>query len=138
MNIFSTFKSRIDSVIGELAAEGALPAGLDLSRVAAEPPRDAAHGDIATNAAMILAKPAGKAPRALAELLAERLGKLPGVTNASVAGPGFINLKVDADLWRGALRDVLAAGVRYGDASVGNGEPVNVEYVSANPTDASP
>ncbi len=134
MNIFQTFKSRIDSVVGELMAEGALPAGLDLTRVAAEPPRDAAHGDIATNAAMILAKPAGKPPRALADLLVERLKKLPDVLDVTVAGPGFINLAVDADIWRGALRDVLAEGTRYGDADVGKGEPANVEYVSANPT----
>lgn len=134
MNIFSTFKSRIDAVVGELMAEGALPAGLDLARVAAEPPREAAHGDIATNAAMILAKPAGKPPRVLADLLVERLKKLPDVTDATVAGPGFINLKVNDDIWRGALRDVLTEGVRYGDADVGKGEPINVEYVSANPT----
>lgn len=134
MNIFSTFKSRIDAVVGELMAEGALPAALDLTRVAAEPPREASHGDIATNAAMILAKPAGKLPRALADLLVDRLKKLPDVTDASVAGPGFINLKVNDDIWRGALRDVLTEGVRYGDADVGKGEPINVEYVSANPT----
>ncbi|MGE4063537.1 MAG: arginine--tRNA ligase [Rhodospirillaceae bacterium] len=134
MNIFSTFKARIDSVVGELIAEGALPAGLDLARVAAEPPREAAHGDIATNAAMILAKPSGKPPRALAEMLVERLKKLPDVIEASVAGPGFINLKINDDRWRGALRDVLNEGVAYGNSSIGKGEPINVEYVSANPT----
>ena len=134
MNIFQTFKSRIDSVIGELMAEGALPAGLDLTRVAAEPPREAAHGDIATNAAMILAKPAGKPPRALADLLVERLKKLPDVTDATVAGPGFINLQINDDIWRAALRDVLREGVAYGDAAIGGNVPVNVEYVSANPT----
>ncbi|MCA0202575.1 MAG: arginine--tRNA ligase, partial [Proteobacteria bacterium] len=134
MNIFQTFKSRIDAVVGELMAEGALPAGLDLTRVAAEPPREAAHGDIATNAAMILAKPAGKPPRAIAELLVPRLKKLPDVTDASIAGPGFINLKINEDIWRGALRDVLAEGIAYGDATIGGNVPVNVEYVSANPT----
>jgi arginyl-tRNA synthetase len=134
MNIFAIFKSRIDSAAGELMAEGALPAGLDLTRVAAEPPREAGHGDISTNAAMILAKPAGKPPRAVAELLVERLKKLPDVTDVSIAGPGFINLKVNDDLWRGALRDVLNEGAAYGNADVGKGEPINVEYVSANPT----
>lgn len=134
MNIFSIFKSRIDGVVGELMAEGALPAGLDLTRVAAEPPREAAHGDIATNAAMILAKPAGRQPRVLADLLLQRLAKLPDVTEVSVAGPGFINLKVSNDIWRASLRDVLAEGVRYGDARIGAGVAVNVEFVSANPT----
>jgi len=134
MNIFQTFKSRFDAVVGEMMAEGVLPAGLDLTRMAAELPRDPTHGDIATNAAMILAKPAGKPPRVLADLLVERFKKLPDVLDATVAGPGFINLKVNDDLWRGALRDVLREGTRYGDVDVGKGEPANVEYVSANPT----
>ncbi len=134
MNIFATYKTHIDAVVGALMAEGALPAGLDLTRVAAEPPREAGHGDISTNAAMILAKPVGKPPRAVAELLVERLKKLPDVTDVSIAGPGFINLKINDDLWRGALRDVLVEGIRYGNADVGKGEPINVEYVSANPT----
>lgn len=134
MNIFQTFKSRFDAVVGEMMAEGVLPAGLDLTRMAAELPRDPTHGDIATNAAMILAKPAGKPPRVLADLLVERFKKLPDVLDATVAGPGFINLKVNDDLWRGALRDVLREGTHYGDVDVGKGEPANVEYVSANPT----
>lgn len=134
MNIFQTFKSRFDAVVGEMMAEGVLPAGLDLTRMAAELPRDPTHGDIATNAAMVLAKPAGKPPRILADLLVERFKKLPDVLDATVAGPGFINLKVNDDLWRGALRDVLREGTHYGDVDVGKGEPANVEYVSANPT----
>lgn len=134
MNIFATFKSRIDAVVEALSAEGLLPTGLDLTRVAAEPPREAGHGDIATNAAMILAKPAGKAPRALADLLLPRLRAMPDVVEATVAGPGFINLKVNDAIWRDALRDVLTQGTGYGDAQVGGGQPINVEYVSANPT----
>ena len=134
MNIFATLKSRIDAVIGDLMAEGVLPAGLDLSKVSAEPPRESAHGDVATNAAMVLAKPMQKAPKDLAALLAERFKKIPDVTEASVAGPGFINLKLADDIWRATLRDVLALGTAYGDANVGQGEPINVEYVSANPT----
>ena len=134
MNIFAVFKTRIDAVIMQLMTEGALPAGLDLSKVAAEPPREAAHGDIATNAAMVLAKPAGKTPRDIATLLVERLKKVQDVTDASMAGPGFINLKIADGIWRDELREVLKIGVAYGDAHVGKGEAINVEYVSANPT----
>ena len=134
MNIFATLKSRIDTVIGQLAAEGKIPAGLDLSRVSAEPPRESSHGDVASNAAMVLAKPAQMSPKDLAALLVERLGSVPEVVEASVAGPGFINLKLKDDLWRDALRDVLTIGTAYGDGTAGQGEPVNVEYVSANPT----
>jgi len=134
MNIFATLKTRIEAVIGALAAEGVLPQGLDTSKVSAEPPREAAHGDVATNAAMVLAKPAGKPPKELAMLLVERLKKVPDVIDASVAGPGFINLKLADEVWRSALRDVLAAGPSYGDGQTGQGEKINVEYVSANPT----
>ncbi|MBY0511939.1 MAG: arginine--tRNA ligase [Rhodospirillaceae bacterium] len=134
MNIFATFKSRIDAVIGELAAEGALPAGLDLARVAAEPPREASHGDVTTNAAMVLAKPAGKAPKEIANLLVARLKKVADVTDASVAGPGFINLKLNDEIWRSGLRDVLTTGTSYGDGAPGQHGVINVEYVSANPT----
>ncbi len=134
MNIFATLKSQIDAVIGELMAEGGLPAGLDLSKVSAEPPRESAHGDVATNAAMVLAKPVQKAPKELAALLVERLKAIPDVTEASVAGPGFINLKLADSVWRSALGDVLRLGTAYGDVTVGQGEPINVEYVSANPT----
>ncbi len=134
MNIFATLKARIDAVLGDLMAEGALPQGLDLTRVAAEPPREAAHGDVATNAAMVLAKPAGKNPKELAALLVERLKTLPDVVDASIAGPGFINMKLDDKIWCNALRDVLALGAAYGDGKTGQGEAINVEYVSANPT----
>jgi len=134
MNIFATLKTRIEAVIGDLAAEGLLPQGLDTSKVSAEPPRESSHGDVATNAAMVLAKPAGKPPKELATLLVERLKKVADVTDASVAGPGFINLKLADEIWRSALRDVLAAGPSYGDGHTGQGEKINVEYVSANPT----
>ena len=134
MNIFATLKTRIEAVIGELMAEGLLPQGLDTSKVSAEPPREASHGDVATNAAMVLAKPTGKPPKELAALLVERLKKVADVTDASVAGPGFINLKLADEIWRSALRDVLAEGPSYGDGKAGQGEKINVEYVSANPT----
>jgi arginyl-tRNA synthetase len=130
MNLFSHFR---DVVIAELAAIG-LPAGIDTSRVAIEPPRDPAHGDIATNAAMVLAKPAGLAPRALAEKLVERLRARGEVTGAAVAGPGFINLRLADSFWHERLAEILQAGPAYGDSAIGAGKAVNVEYVSANPT----
>ena len=134
MNIFATYKAHIDVVIGALMAESVLPEGLDLTRVAAEPPRDAAHGHIATNAAMVLGKPAGKNPRVLAALLAERLTALPDVTEISVAGPGFINMRIADNVWRAGLQHVLTAGTSFGDGQSGDNQPINVEYVSANPT----
>lgn len=134
MNIFATYKTRIDEVISALIAEGLLPEGLELSRLAAEPPREASHGDISTNAAMVLAKPSGKKSRDLANLLAERLGKLPDVTEVSVAGPGFINMRIADDVWRAALQHILETGPAFGDVAVGGDRPINVEYVSANPT----
>jgi arginyl-tRNA synthetase len=99
-----------------------------------EPPREAGHGDLATNAAMILAKPAGAQPKALAEKMAKRLALHPDVTGAEVAGPGFINIKLKDDIWRAELAGVLMAGPAYGDSDLGAGKPVNVEYVSVNPT----
>ncbi|MSP88448.1 MAG: arginine--tRNA ligase [Alphaproteobacteria bacterium] len=134
MNVFKYFRNEVTKIVEELAAAGTLPAGLDLSRVAAEPPREAAHGDISTNAAMVLAKPAGVKPRDLALLLVERLKAHPEVTAADIAGPGFINLRLADRFWRARLVDVLTAGLGYGDSELGQGRAVNVEYVSANPT----
>ncbi|MBL8629282.1 MAG: arginine--tRNA ligase, partial [Rhodospirillaceae bacterium] len=134
MNIFNLYKDRIAGIVTDLATAGALPAGLDLSKVAAELPREAAHGDIATNVAMVLSKPAGKNPRELANLLLEPLKKLPGVTDVSIAGPGFINLKLDPAIWTDGLRHVLTVGTVFGEGTVGAGSKINVEYVSANPT----
>jgi arginyl-tRNA synthetase len=134
MNLFAEFKNRIAATVAALQAEGVLPAGLDLAKITAEPPRDAGHGEISTNAAMVLSKAAGMKPRDLAQLLAERLGGLPGVEKAEVAGPGFINLRLAASFWHDRLRDVLVAGTDYGNSSMGAGRRVNVEYVSANPT----
>ena len=130
MNLFSHFR---DVVIAELGALS-LPAGLDMGRVTVEPPRDAAHGDISTNAAMVLAKPAGMAPRALAEKLVERLKRHADVAAAEVAGPGFINLRLADGFWHERLAEILRAGPAYGDSAIGAGRPVNIEYVSANPT----
>ncbi|PWC34347.1 arginine--tRNA ligase [Azospirillum sp. TSO35-2] len=134
MNIFKAFETDIRKLLEELAAEGAIPAGLDGSRLTVEPPREASHGDLSTNAAMILAKPAKMAPRALAELLVAKLKGRPDVASVEIAGPGFVNLRLTADVWRDRIRDVLNAGTAYGDSDLGGKAPVNVEYVSANPT----
>ncbi|NUB05359.1 arginine--tRNA ligase [Azospirillum sp. Vi22] len=134
MNIFKVFENDIRKLLDELAAEGQIPAGLDTARLTVEPPREAAHGDLSTNAAMILAKPAGKPPRALAELLVAKLKTRPDVASAEIAGPGFVNLRLTADVWRDRIRDVLTVGTAYGESTLGGKRPVNVEYVSANPT----
>ncbi|WP_309662953.1 arginine--tRNA ligase [Sphingomonas sp.] len=134
MSLYAQYAALLDGVLDELEAEGALPAGLERRHVAVEPPRDASHGDLATNAAMVLAKAAGTNPRALAGLIAPKLQALPAVTSVEIAGPGFINLKLTPDAWRDELRTILAQGDAYGMSDVGKGERVNVEYVSANPT----
>jgi len=134
VTIFADFSAHIDTALDALEASGQLPAGLPRANIAVEPPRDPAHGDIATNAAMVLAKPAGTNPRALAAALMAELTKLPIVTSAAVAGPGFINLCVDAAAWRDELALIHAKGADYGRSTIGQGRRVNIEYVSANPT----
>jgi arginyl-tRNA synthetase len=133
-NIFAAVLARVHAAVGALAAEGALPDDLDTSRILVEPPREAAHGDMATNAAMVLAKPAGKKPRDLAEAIAGKLRSEPLIADVAVAGPGFINLTLVRSAWIDELRTALAAGASYGKSDIGAGAPVNVEYVSANPT----
>ena len=133
-NIFAAILERVRAANDALAEEGVLPRGMDQSRVVVEPPRDAAHGDMATNAAMVLAKDAGLKPRDLAEAIAAKLRADELVAKAEVAGPGFINLTLEPAAWIDALRAVLEAGADYGRSSLGQGAPVNVEYVSANPT----
>jgi len=134
MNVFALFRERIVAELEALGAAGELAPGLDFSRVSVEPPREASHGDISTNAAMVLAKPAAMNPRALAGLLAPRLATLDDVTEVEIAGPGFINLKVADRFWQARIADILAAGDGYGASTIGGGRAVNVEYVSANPT----
>ncbi|MBL8674750.1 MAG: arginine--tRNA ligase, partial [Rhodospirillales bacterium] len=134
MNLFSHVAGEITGALRAMAAAGELPGGLDLAGVTAEPPRDAAHGDVATNAAMVLAKAAKLKPRDLAEALAARLRAVADVTEVSVAGPGFINLRLADGFWRARLAELLTAGPAYGDSAAGAGRRVNVEYVSANPT----
>jgi arginyl-tRNA synthetase len=131
-NIFATVHARVIAANEALIASGALPA-LDLARVVVEPPRDATHGDMATNAAMVLAKDARKKPRELADLIADKLRADDLIEKVDVAGPGFINLTLKPAVWAGALRGAIEAGANYGRGAAG-GEPVNVEYVSANPT----
>ena len=115
-------------------AAGVLPAGIDRSRVTVEPPRDAAHGDMATNVAMVLAKDAGKKPRELADTYAQRLRADGLISSVEVAGPGFINLTLKPSAWIDALRGAVKLGQDFGRSDAGGGAPVNVEYVSANPT----
>ncbi|MGH6726094.1 MAG: arginine--tRNA ligase [Pseudolabrys sp.] len=126
------YAKMLDRVIAATAAS--LPAGADLSRVVVEPPRDPSHGDMATNAAMVLAKDAGKKPRELAEKIAEALRADDLVAKVGIAGPGFINLTLKPHVWAEELRVLLDAGKDYGRSDIGQGEKVNVEYVSANPT----
>jgi arginyl-tRNA synthetase len=133
-NIFADVLDRVRAANDALVAAGELPAGIDQSRVVVEPPRDPTHGDMATNAAMVLAKDAGKKPRDLAEAIATKLRSDPLIDKVDVAGPGFINLTLHPGAWFDELRRVIAAGLDYGRGDVGRGEPVNVEYVSANPT----
>ena len=134
MNLFGYFQTATRNELSAMMAEGVLPSNLDLSRVTAEPPRDAAHGDVSTNAAMVVAKAAGMAPKALAETLAKRLTNQPDVLTADVAGPGFINLRLKETFWPKILTAILAKGESYGRSELGKGIKTNVEYVSANPT----
>ena len=132
--VYTSFARRIGAALDTLEAAGTLPAGLSRAAITLEPPRDASHGDLATNAAMVLAKPAGTNPRALAEAIVAELARLPEVTSAEIAGPGFINLRLTPETWLGELRAIAALGPDYGRSNVGGGTIVNVEYVSANPT----
>ena len=134
MNLFADIRSLVIDALTALTDQGRLPAGLDLAAVAVEPPRDPAHGDMATNAAMVLAKPAGMKPRDIAEALAAELAADPRVTSAEVAGPGFLNLRLAPGQWREVVAAALAEGGDYGRVPAGQGERINIEFVSANPT----
>jgi arginyl-tRNA synthetase len=134
LSLYARYSALLDGILDDLVAEGQLPADLNRKAVAVEPPRDAAHGDLATNAAMVLAKGAGTNPRALAELIKTKLEAVPSVTQVEVAGPGFINIRLHEESWRDELESIIGEGERYGLSDIGNNERVNVEYVSANPT----
>src|SRR5438477_310553 len=133
-HLFADALARVQAVCAALAAEGQWPAGIDFSRVVVEPPRDASHGDMATNAAMVLAKDAKAKPRDLADKIAEKLRADDLVASVEVAGPGFINLTLKPEVWAGELLTMLREGAAYGKSATGHGAKVNVEYVSANPT----
>ena len=134
MNIFAEIRTSVIETLDAMVADGELPSGLSWGNVAVEPPRDASHGDMATNAAMVLAKPAGKLPREIAENLAERLTTDDRIAVAQVAGPGFLNLRLHPDVWHDIVAEAIDAGSAFGHSGMGAGVKVNVEYVSANPT----
>ncbi|WP_210527569.1 arginine--tRNA ligase [Rubellimicrobium arenae] len=133
MNLFTDIRSLVLEAVERLAREGRLPEGLSTDAVAVEPPRDPGHGDMATNAAMVLAKPAGQNPRSIADALAEKLREDPRVASAEAAGPGFLNLRLAPQVWQDVVRAVLTDPA-YGRSAMGGGKRVNVEFVSANPT----
>ncbi|WP_305098181.1 arginine--tRNA ligase [Croceibacterium aestuarii] len=132
--LYAAFAAKIDAALSALEADGMLPPGLPRANISVEPPRDPSHGDLATNAAMVLAKPAGTNPRGLAEAIVARLTSDPAVASAEIAGPGFINLRLAEDAWRNELAAIDTLGKDYGRSHFGAGRRVNVEYVSANPT----
>ncbi|KQY14718.1 arginine--tRNA ligase [Rhizobium sp. Root482] len=134
MNLFTDFESRIKNVLETLDIVREKRSEIDFGRISVESPRDASHGDVATNAAMVLAKPLGTNPRALADQIVEKLKEDPEVTDVSVAGPGFINVKLSVAYWQKLLAVMVGEGTDYGRSAVGAGHKVNVEYVSANPT----
>lgn len=134
MNIFKDFQGILSKILGEMAGAGELPKDLDLAKVTVEPPRERAHGDMSTNAAMVLAKQAGRKPRDIAEALADRLEQVEDIVEVEVAGPGFVNWRLADAAWHTALKRILTAGQDFGASDVGGGRGVNVEYVSANPT----
>ena len=134
MNLFSDIRTLVIDSLNGMVADGALPDGLSFDNVTVEPPRDPLHGDMATNAAMVLAKPAGQKPRDIAEALAAKLADDARVSTAEVAGPGFLNLRLDPTVWQALPKAILTSGSAYGQSTMGQGKKVNVEYVSANPT----
>ncbi|MDG2002035.1 MAG: arginine--tRNA ligase, partial [Novosphingobium sp.] len=134
LTLHAAFAGHVAAALDALEAAGTLPAGLNRAAISVEPPRDPTHGDLSTNAAMVLAKPAQMKPRDLAEALVAELSKLHDVTGAEIAGPGFINLRIAAPAWLAELKAIAALGADYGRSTMGGGARVNVEYVSANPT----
>jgi arginyl-tRNA synthetase len=134
MNVFKHVRDLVQAELSALIEAGQLPRGLDLGRVSVDPPRGAEHGELSTNAAMVLAREANQRPRIIAELLAERLKASPVMRAVEVAGPGFVNLTLAEPFWHAALKDLLKSGSAYGRSDLGRGQLVNVEYVSANPT----
>ncbi|OZA94474.1 MAG: arginine--tRNA ligase [Erythrobacter sp. 34-65-8] len=132
--LHAAFAAKVSAALDALEGEGVIPAGTPRQAVAVEPPRDPDHGDLSTNAAMVLAKPAGTNPRALAEKLAAQLAHDHDIVSAEIAGPGFINLRLADSVWTSELRAIADLGPDYGRSTMGTGRTVNIEYVSANPT----
>ena len=134
MNLFNHFREIVVAIVDDLKAEDVLPADLETTRISVEPSRNTAHGEITSNAAMVLSKPLGINPRELAVSISDQLKLLDTVTEAEIAGPGFINMRLTPEFWHARLAEILTSGTAYGDSRLGAGKPVNVEYVSANPT----
>ncbi|MGZ2456795.1 MULTISPECIES: arginine--tRNA ligase [Rhizobium] len=134
MNLFTDFEARIKTALEQIDLVREKRSELDFGRITVEPPRDASHGDVATNAAMVLAKPLGTNPRALADVIIAKLKEDADVADVSVAGPGFINIRLAVGYWQRLLASIIGAGTDYGRSTLGEGRKVNVEYVSANPT----
>src|SRR5262245_17588294 len=134
MNVHALVHAQIIAALQALQSEGTLPPGLDFANVEVSPPREAAHGDLASNAGLVLAKAARMKPRDIAEKLAEKIKALPDVDSVEVAGAGFLNMRFAQRFWQDVVRAILRAGGAYGRVDLGRGERVNVEYVSANPT----
>jgi arginyl-tRNA synthetase len=134
MNVYNIFRDQIRAELERMAAAGSLPGEVAGARFAVEPPREAGHGDMSTNVAMVLAKPAKMPPKALAEKLVTALRGKAGITGADIAGPGFINVRFRPEYWQSQVAEILRAGPGYAESDLGAGKPVNIEYVSANPT----
>lgn len=134
MSIFKSVQSSVAAIVDQLVKEGVLELKAPMPLFVVEPPRDLAHGDMATNVAMTLTKAVGKPPRAIAEIIKPKIEALPIVASVDIAGPGFMNLRLKPDAWHREVKDILKAGIAYGDSDLGRNEKVNVEFVSANPT----
>ena len=134
MDVFAGFHGRVLAAVQQLKHDGVVPHDASIDGITLEPPKDFSHGDLATNAAMVLAKAAGQPPRALAERIVPLFASDPHIDKVEIAGPGFINLTLSSAFWPSVLRMVLEQGAAYGRSAIGKGEAVNVEYVSANPT----
>lgn len=134
MNFFHALRAQVIEAITTLQGEGHLPQALETASVTVEPPREASHGDVATNAALVLSKAAGKNPREIAQMIMDKLSHSPDIVSCEIAGPGFVNMRLKETFWRARLKELLEAGMSYGDSPMGKGRLVNVEYVSVNPT----
>jgi len=134
VNLFKFFHEKVITALNQLQNDGDIPLEADFSKVACEPPKDTRHGDMATNAAMVLAKVVGKAPMVIAQKISEKLALDPSVQSADIAAPGFVNLTLKPHIWQNHLNDILSLGTSYGDSSIGKNSTVNIEFVSANPT----